>query len=217
MALNTLANSLLPTGTLAVVSAKTGAYEAGLLGIMLQLYFLIGLGLTIANQVLSPPVASLFAARHLDQLEWLLQRIARLAFAICAALAFTVIVFGKPLLTLIYSADYAQLAGPLSLLALSQVFSASVGSPGVVMLMTGHQNALLLITVFSVALAIVVSSLLVTDYKIWGVAIGISMSQVSQNVSMVLFVFLRLRVRTWLSLRPVSAASAELGSVNRRE
>jgi O-antigen/teichoic acid export membrane protein len=152
------------------------------------------LGLTSVNLLAAPR----FAALHAEQRRLELQRYARLAaWGACGFMVATVaplVLFGEQLLRL-YGDEFV--AGyPVLLVLLGGVaVSATCGSVGFLLIMTGYQRDTVVVAFSGVCLNLILCLLLIHRYGIIGTSIANAVSMGASSVAMVLLV--RQRLGMW--------------------
>jgi O-antigen/teichoic acid export membrane protein len=150
----------------------------------MQLVVLVSMSLMLVNLVVPPFIADLYARGEKKRLERILRHTATLAGvpAMLALLAF--VFFGAPILELVFGEGFQEGAMVLALLSLGKMVNVLTGSCGVTMSMTGHQTALMGITVFTSACTVCGCLLVVQSHGMVGVASVVCAGTIFQNVAM---------------------------------
>jgi O-antigen/teichoic acid export membrane protein len=164
-----------------IVGAFRPQTEVAIYGAAVKLVILVAMPLQIANAVVPPLIAEMYAQGKRRELERTLRLVATVA-GIPAFLALVgFLLLGAPLLGLIYGDYYRAAWTVLALLSLGQLFNVWVGSCGMVLTMTGHQVTMMVLTVVSGMLTVGVGLLVVGRYGTTGVAaataVGIALQQ----------------------------------------
>ena len=176
-------------------------HEVGVYGAVSRLVALVSIPLMIINAVVPPMIAELNTRGHLDVLEKTLRATATFA-ALPALVAIMIIVFWSgDILDIIYGEYYVGGASVLLVLSIGQLVNVWCGSCGFVLMMTGHQVEMMKISVLCGTISIVIALTLVSELGGLGVATGVTVGLVMQNILMLLAVKRYLGIWTHLSLR----------------
>ena len=145
---------------------------------------MVSQSLILVNLVVPPFIADLYARGEHARLERVLRTTATLAGLPALLVLAAFILFGGPILGTIYTEYYAAGATVLALLSVGKLVNVLTGSCGVTMAMTGHQTALLRITLVTTLLTVVGNLLVVRPYGLTGVAAVVCAGTVLQNIAM---------------------------------
>ncbi len=150
----------------------------------MQLVVLVSMSLMLVNLVVPPFIADLYARGEKKRLERILRHTATIAGvpALFALLAF--VFFGGPILGMVYTPAFRTGAVVLALLSIGKLVNVLTGSCGVTMSMTGHQTALMGITLFTSACTLCGCLLVVREYGMVGVAAVVCAGTIFQNLAM---------------------------------
>lgn len=168
-------------------SESAGVYQAAVRGAEL-----VAFSLLIVNMVLQPTLARLHVAGDKERLQYLATLGARGATAAALPLAAIMILWGAPILTTVFGADFARGSTALSILAVAQLVNAFTGPANSLLDMTGHQDDSLKAMVVGVIVNVALNALLIPRWDIAGAAIATGISLVIWNVLLVLLVRRRL-------------------------
>lgn len=113
-----------------LTSSETGVYHAAF-----RLAELIVLAHASANVVFEPHIARLYSANKIDELQRKITMVARVVFAASIPVAIVMVTTGEWLLSF-FGLEFTQAAPALSILALSQLVNAGLGSPAMLLNMT---------------------------------------------------------------------------------
>jgi O-antigen/teichoic acid export membrane protein len=149
-----------------------------------QMVVLVSMSLMLVNLVVPPFIADLYARGEKKRLEKILRNTASLAGipAFLALLAF--VFFGGPILGSVFTEGFRAGATVLALLSLGKMVNVLTGSCGVTMSMTGHQTALMSITLFTASCTICGCLLVVGSHGMLGVASVVCAGTVFENLAM---------------------------------
>jgi O-antigen/teichoic acid export membrane protein len=179
------------------------AEEVAIYGAAARVVALIAMPLLLVNSIVPSSIAELNAQGRRPELETILRKAATLvAIPSFIGMAF-VLAFGELILRLLFGEHYASGASILIILSAGQMVNVWGGSCGKVLMLTGHQKAMMMITIFCGILAIVLAILLVGPYGGEGVATGAAIGLVLQNVLMVTCA--KRMVGIWTHVKPSMA------------
>nr|WP_276315720.1 flippase [Ectothiorhodospira shaposhnikovii] len=170
--------------------------EVGVYRIVLQVATLVVFGLDAMNQVLQPHFARLYAQNDLARLQRLVTRSARIILLLALPPVLVMVVFGGPLLELLFGVEYRLGVLALGILAIGQLINAAMGSVGMLLNMTGHERD----TVRGVAIAavcnVVMNLVLIPPFGLNGAAISTAMTLLIWNMILRYYVFKRLGIES---------------------
>ena len=174
---------LLGTGMdLLVLSAFVPLRTVALYGAASRLTLLVATPFTILQGVTPPIVAELHAQGKRDKLEGSLRAIATLAGIPTLLILIVFLFFGRQVLGTLYAPFYAQAAPILGVLSLARLVSVWTGSCGVALMMTGHQRAMMYLTIGTGLCSVAMGILLAPHFGAMGVAVATSSAQIIQNL-----------------------------------
>jgi O-antigen/teichoic acid export membrane protein len=168
--------------------------DAGLYAAVSGLAAIISFGLQAVSVSAGPHLARLHARGEQSLLQACVTRNSRatLAFAIPAALV--VILGGRELLTRLYGVDFAAGGQALAILGLGQLFNASAGTVGLLLVMTGNEwyaaKSLFLAIIVNVSLCCA----MIPQHGATGAAVASAGSLVVWNISMWRHVHAKLHI-----------------------
>jgi O-antigen/teichoic acid export membrane protein len=158
--------------------------EVGLYFAALRLVNLVSMPLVLVNLIVPPFIAEMFAKGEKARLE----RVVRAAATMAGLPAFIVLsaflLLGGPIMALVFGEPYRAGAPILVLLSVGWLVNVWTGSCGMTLSMTGHQTALMRIVLFSGALSVGGSLLVVTRFGTIGVAAVVGATAILQNLAM---------------------------------
>ncbi len=160
-----------------------------------RIVLLIVLPLQIVEFTVAATVAQLHVQGNRKELERILRTAASWA-AIPALLAVALIWFcGEPLVTFVFGSSYAGSAPLAAILSGGQVIAVVTGACITPLLMTGNQNALLVVNLVTLIMTLVVGTVAADYYGVEGLAICTSLIISGQNIAQWLLV--RIRIGVW--------------------
>jgi O-antigen/teichoic acid export membrane protein len=182
-----------------------------------RLMLLVAMPLQMANFLVISSIAELKAKKQWAELEGLLQTAGILA-AVPSLIALTLlIVGGGPILELLFGPAYREAALPLAILAVGQFTLTWAGSSHTTLLMTGHQNAALVVNALSAVLLVAGGAWAANAYGIVGLACASAVVVVLENLTLMLLVRRLLGIKTYVpgSLSKWSERLSNLDSLGR--
>lgn len=169
----------------------------------------VGTAILVAFATVFNPIISDLHNRHQRaELESLFKTITRWIFTFSLPV-FLVLIFFPDSIMRMFGAAYVGGGTALSILALSQLVTASIGSAGLLVLMTGHSRIELLNMATALAIDLIMCFLLIPEYGIVGAAIANVGAALSLNLmrSAEVWIFLRMHAFDAGYLKPVFAGS----------
>jgi O-antigen/teichoic acid export membrane protein len=157
-----------------LTAADVGNYQA-----MTQFSLPITLVMTSFNTIFAPMIASLHQAGRKTDLEELYRISTKWGLYIVLPFALVVLAAPGEIVPLIFGDKYAAAALPLVILMIAALVNVSTGSVGRILVMSGHQNAWLWLTVGAFAIDIVLCLIFIPMMGIAGAALGPSVAVVA--------------------------------------
>ncbi|MBI4006438.1 MAG: oligosaccharide flippase family protein [Gammaproteobacteria bacterium] len=184
-----------------ILGAYVAKEDLALYGTATRMADVVSLPLMVANAVMPPVIAELYARGNKTQLQRALQTTATLASlpAIAAVLIFAA--GGGWLLEIVFGSYYRE--GTLLLIVLSSghLMNVLTGTCGLTLIMTGHQMSMMLITLISGLLLVTGSLMVVVPYGTTGVAVVAASVMVLQNLVFLLIARAKTGILTCASLQ----------------
>ena len=164
-----------------VLRAFRPSPEIAIYGTALRLATLTAVPLNVINAVTASTIAELFQKGQTKKLEFILRGLATLAALPALIILLIFIIAGANILGLIYG-DFYRIGAPvLIILTTGSVMSVAAGSCGQSLMMSGHQKALMIVSVISGLLTLTIELLVVQQYGVIGVAIAMSVGILVKN------------------------------------
>jgi len=180
-----------------VLGAFCSDFEVALYGASNRLINLITIPLFVANAVLPPTVAQLYAQKRHEELQKTLQMSAALvvvpAIVGCMALLF----FGKNILSLIYGEYYISGYVVLSILIPAQLLNVFTGSPCLLLMMSGRERVMMIISISSGLAGLTTSFIATPLWGMKGAAFGTGIALCLQNLIACLYCKAKLGISTY--------------------
>jgi O-antigen/teichoic acid export membrane protein len=165
-----------------IVAAFRPETEVARYGAAWRLIALVVVPLLIVNAVVSPLVAESYAQGRTEALQKVLRSTATAAGIPALIVLLSLVLFGGPILGIVFGDYYRQASLLLMVLGLGNLVGVWVGSSGIVMPMTGHQTLKMVISVFAAATTIAAGFISVRYYGALGVAVCTAAGMALQSV-----------------------------------
>lgn len=194
---------LLGTGIdLLVLGAFRPQSQVALYGAAARLTLLVATPFTILQGVTPPIVAELHAQGKKEKLQAAMRAVATLAGIPTLLILLVFLFFGPQVMGLLYSPFFRQAAPILAILSVARLVAVWTGSCGVVLMMTGHQRAMMILTVATGVISVAAGILAAPRFGGVGVAVATSTAQVAQNVAQLFLARRLVGVWTQIHLSP---------------
>lgn len=187
---------------LLVLGAFRPQADVALYGAATRLVTLVATPLWIIRGVMPPIVAELHAKGQRRQLEDTLRAGASLAGVPSLAILTVFVLFGATVMEIVYSPFYRQGSTILVILSIGRLIAVWSGAAGITLMMTGHQRAMMVITLSTGALSVTAGILAADRYGAVGVAVATASVAVLQNLLQVALARRFVGVWTFVQLSP---------------
>jgi len=184
--------------------------EVAIYGIAVRMSALLATPLTIVNLVVPPLISEMHTQGKLKELERILRAMAALSGLPAAIILAAVVFFGSTILKHLFGVHYQAGDLIMIILCVGQFVNVWAGSCGMVLMLTGHQMTLMLITICTSLITIALAWSLVSRYGGAGVAIASGSGMIVQNLLQLFFVHRRAGIWTHASPMQLRYASAVL-------
>lgn len=203
--LASITNIILLRADLWILGMYASEQEVAVYGAAARIITVVTIPLTMASAILAPMIAELHAQGQKDRLEKVLRVVATLGGLPAVAVIVLFVFAGQPGLELLYGdALYREGWPVLVLLGLGQLVNVWSGVCVQLLMMTGHQRAVMVITLASSALAILGALLAVRPFGMYGVACAFAAGVALQNIIMVIHSYRMLGVRSYMLINPMT-------------
>ena len=179
--------------------------EVAVYGAAARLVMAVATPLIVANAVLPPIVAEMYTQDRKQELQRALRATATIAGIPTIAVLIVFMFFGAPIMGMVYGDFYRTGATVLVLLSLGHLVNAAAGSCGLVLMLTGHQMAMLRISLFSGVLAVLAMLWAAPRYGPVGIAAVAATGMTLQNLLMLVTAHRRTQIWTHVDLRHLLA------------
>lgn len=191
----TLALFALGQSSLWIAGAYLGQEEVALYGAAYRLTLYVAFPLQIANVVAPPLIAEMYSQGRTEELQRTLRVVAAITGIPAFLLLATFIFFGGPIMGLVFGEFYRAGAVLLALLSLGQMVGVWAGSCGQALMMTGHQNTMMVVTIITGLIMVAGAMWAVQQYGTIGVAAAAAGGLILQNIIQLLVV--RRKIGVW--------------------
>jgi O-antigen/teichoic acid export membrane protein len=174
------------------------AEEVGLFRVASTGASLVSFGLTAINLALAPQVARLYQSGDIQKLQRMITLTTRGAVAVSLPVAVVFIVWGRPLIRLMFGIEYLAAATALVVLCIGQLINASCGSVVLVLNMTGNDKATVSSAIVALVLNVILAATLIPSYGLFGAAIGYTASLIAWNIILVVVTKKKTGLKTFL-------------------
>lgn len=172
-----------------------GTGEAGAYAVASRITQLIFLGQWAVNAIAAPMFSELHHGGKKERLQEAATYAARAAFMVTVPLAFALVFFGRQALAL-FSSEFTVAWTALAILAAGQIIHVLCGSVGLLMTMTGRENAAGKVIGLAAVLNIALNALLIPRFGLEGAAVSTAVSTAFWNITLVVLVRKRIGIRS---------------------
>ncbi len=169
-------------------AGQTGIYTAANRGAELVSFIIKSI-----NPVLSPLIAALYARGEIERLQRIVTKSARVILLLTVPIAIAMILFGRWFL-LLFGPEFADGTTALTILTVGHLFSAAIGSVGMLLIMSGHDRDAALTFAGCGVLNIILNALFIPRWGLNGAAIATTISLVTWNVILTLVLSRRMGI-----------------------
>lgn len=171
-----------------VLSMFRSETEVGYYAIAVKLATLTSFVLNAVNAMAGPKFSELFHSGQMDELFYVAQKSSKLIFFVTTPMLLGLIIFGKPLLGIVFGQEFTLAYPALLLLIIGQFVHSISGATALFMNMTGHQNTFRNIVLLAALFNICLNLLLTPTYGIYGAATAAMASIIGWNVATLWFI-----------------------------
>ena len=161
--------------------------EVGYYNVAFRLGSLTNILLVISISVLMPKIASLYAEKRNMELQIMVQNVTKGLIGVGFASVIFFILLGKPILSL-WGEKFLLSYYPLIIIASGQFINVATGSTGVILMMSGHEKILGIITLISALANVTLNYFLIVRYGALGAAMASAITVSSENIIKVFIV-----------------------------
>jgi len=156
---------------------------------------LVVLSLTIVNMVIGPHITRAHRNNDKPRLQRLSRQSARAALAVALPIALPLILFGGPIVELVYGEVYRDTVTlPLVIMVVGQLVNVAFGSVGLFLTMSGHEQDSLKGQLSALAVNGIAAAVLIPFFGTIGAAIAIALGLLTFNMILAVKVMQRLGI-----------------------
>ena len=122
------------------------AYEVGIFQAMFQGSYLFLITQTAVNSIFSPMIADLYQAGHINRLNELYKVSTKWVLYLSMPVFLTICFAANEFMTVFFGSEYAESTLPLIVISTGQLIKVGSGAVGFILIMTGHQRRLMIIS-----------------------------------------------------------------------
>ena len=188
MYVSNIASEIARTSDLWILGALGEEIDVGLYGAAKRLTLMLAMMLNVVNLIIPPMIAALYEKKDLTQLERVVRSSATWSMCLVVPVALVFLIFGDEILKLVFGQGFEQGGTVLRILVFGYGLAAIVGSPGVILQMTGHQKTMMSVTLMLALVGACGHLAVVSEYGMVGVAKVSAGIVICQNTIMVYLV-----------------------------
>jgi O-antigen/teichoic acid export membrane protein len=170
--------------------------EVGVYRVVVQMGNLVIFGLVAINQALHPHFAALYSSGDLNKLQRLVTMSARAILALALIPVALFLFAGRPILGLVFGAEYVIGAVALAILSLGQLSNVAFGSVGALLNMTGHERDTMRGMMVAIVINLVLNLALIPYFGMAGAATATAVSFLVWNAILWNYVRKRLGIQS---------------------
>lgn len=178
-----------------MLGAMKGPKDAGIYAVANRGAELITFILIAVNLALAPTVVNLFAAGEMKKLQSVIIRSTRVILLFSLPIGLALIIFGHWFL-LLFGEAFTQGRTSLTILSFGQIVNASMGSVGLLLVMTGHERSAAIGAGISAVLNVILNALLIPAWGIAGASIATASSMIVSNILLAIWVYRTTRIHS---------------------
>jgi O-antigen/teichoic acid export membrane protein len=191
---------MLMTQTMTFLIGQTGVImlgmfrseaEVGYYAIAVKLATLTSFVLSAINSMAAPKFSELFHSGKIDELFYVAKKSTKLIFWTTAPILVGLIVLGKPVLRIVFGAEFAIAHSALLLLVFGQFVNSISGSTGFFMNMTGYERVFNKIVLCAAVINLFLNITVVPVWGINGAAFAGMISLVFWNIYTLIYIKLK--------------------------
>ena len=171
--------------------------SAGIYKVASRLSNLAVFSLMAVNIVVAPHFSKLYSENKMKELQKLLTYSSRIIFTITCFISIGLIIFSDKILSL-FGETYTSAQDILYILLIGQIVNSATGSVGFLMNMTNlHKQATIILSI-STVLNLILNYVLIKLYNIEGAAIATTITTIIINISMAIYCYTKMKLRSSL-------------------
>lgn len=197
MFIHGLTSVVLSSADIWIIAAVLGPDQVAVYSTALKLVSLVIFALGVINFVVPPFIASLYSEGRMDELQSMMQLSASWIGVIGLMFGFVFFMWGEDLLVVLFGEKFIEGGVCLMFLVVGHSVNALVGSPGVLLQMTGHQKLLMNLSLVWAIFNVICNLLVVRYHGIDGVAFVTACTVIGQNINMAIMAKKKVGINTY--------------------
>jgi len=170
--------------------------EVGIYRVAVQGAVLVAVGLQVANAVIAPQFARIYAQGDHERLQRLVTVSARIILLVAMPVALILIFAGGAIAGWVFGSEFTQSQTPMAILAAGQLVNATMGSVGFLLNMTGHERDVARTLLITAGLNILLNLFLIPLFGMGGAASATAISLVVWNIMLYKIVKKRIGINS---------------------
>ncbi|HET8837567.1 MAG TPA: flippase [Flavobacteriaceae bacterium] len=170
--------------------------QVGIFNVALRLAQLVSLVLVVVNTISGPKFAELYWAGKLKELKRVIRQSSKLIFWVSLVISGILILFSNFFLNF-FGEEFRTGSMALIILIFGQMINAMAGSVGIFLNMSGNQKMLRNFIVLTSIIVLAGNFVLIPIYGIIGVAIATSIGSLIINLTCVIFIYRKMKIKTF--------------------
>jgi O-antigen/teichoic acid export membrane protein len=188
---------MLMTSIMAYIIEHTGVIMLGILrtnieigyyAIAVKLSSIVSFILIAISAMAGPKFSELYQYDKIDELFLVAKKSSKIIFWITTPLLLSFIVFGLPIIKIVFGEEYVVIYPALLILVIGQFISSASGATGLFMNMTGNHKVFSNIMILAAIINIGLNAFLVPYYGINGAAIAAMVCIAFWNITILIFI-----------------------------
>jgi O-antigen/teichoic acid export membrane protein len=190
----------------------SSSQEVGIYNGAMKIALLISVILMSFNSIFAPMLSGLYSKKEMGKIENLFKNVTKWIYTISLPVFLLILLLSEEILSILGS-EFISGRHPLIILALAQLINAGVGSTGVILIMSGKQNLMMVNTVCASLVNIILNYLLIPPYGMTGAAIATGITMVGVNIAMMVEIFFLFNMHAYNSkyIKPTLSGAAAFG------
>ncbi|MEP5938290.1 MAG: oligosaccharide flippase family protein [Erythrobacter sp.] len=169
-----------------MLSWLSGPRETGLFQPIWRFSNLMIIGVTAASVAYAPKIAELWERGEIEKIRSITAKFTLTTFCVTLAIGLAIAAAG-PWILAAFGPEFVSVAPLLWVMAAAQIFNASCGPVGLLLMMGGRGEQALIGQAIGLVVNVVVGVVLIPDHGIWGAALALTTGLVLRNfISLVL-------------------------------
>lgn len=169
--------------------------EVAGLKIAISLTALMGIGLMIANQILSPEIARLKNVGRLSEITKSSKEVNRLSLGLSIPFAFIIFIWTNEIIGFTFGPEYSDVASTaVRVFVVAQIINMAFGSVGTALNMMGDEKISILGHVAGLLVKLICIYIFVEKYGIIGVAFAYLLGVITWNVILTFILYKRYKI-----------------------